>query len=82
MNYKSALLATLLFSIALSLGVSDANKRDLAKEKIAAQSKQITELRDQINQLNQQMIVVTAKLEGRPQTCGVRDWLTFDGSKQ
>lgn len=42
---------------------------------------QIAELRDQITQMRQQLIVVTAKFEGKPQSCGVNDWLTFDGRK-
>lgn len=41
----------------------------------------VAELNDQIEQMRQQMIVVRAKLESAPQSCGVREWIEYDGRR-
>ena len=81
MSVGCAIVYVCLIGMAYTF-VSDNPERKAVLTREEAKAAQIVELRDQINQLNQQLIVVSAKLEGRPQTCGVRDWLTFDGRAQ
>lgn len=61
--------------------VSDNPERKAILTREEAEAAQIVELRDQVNQLAQQIKVTAAKLERAPQSCGTGEWLKYDGRR-